>query len=535
MNMDRIVEGRRTAYASCAARYSASATQDSIYGDDCSCQNNARATAYWWAQDVMARYPINGETCDCQCVTEEFACGVIKLMDPACVECACGDRPATCDIAQSLTTYQTADAADQPFLPSVLGETSLIISNVTGVVNGFSQNVGNIATSDGNNGWTYSTPPSGSIIYAAANGLYYVAFPGGAGPLYPIINGSLSGTSLALISSAPSVHAVAGRQIVIEYSADGVTWFGAYVGLESIFAGSYSVTVSGTPTLVRARYIYGELDCESEVVSGSVPPPANNRSFHFDVNPGDGQIYGRLAKQSQLFTQVSDFYVTPDWTWSMWVRVSQYGQLNTDLCFFYTAPANNRGTMLMGSFGYGPTTILFDLFGDVVYCDAPEAFDGNWHHIAVTKVGPANDFAGLMNMYVNGVQKTVMYAGFLGGPPYGTTAPPLSQPPGGSRGIIYPSALANLVNLPQSDYIRMAEIYMCNSQRSQSEIQNIIMPGLVDTNGNDATWGRTLYLKPIDSDVVGTNGVAAQNFNPFAPGQTERYTFTGRFSTDSPL
>lgn len=272
MNMNRIVEGRRTAYASCAARYSAAATQDSIYGDDCSCQNNARATAYWWAQDVMARYPINGEDCGCQCVTEEFACEVIKMMDPSCVECACGDRPATCDIPRNYTVYQIADAAQQTVLPNVVNRTTLIGSNVTAISNDWSNHLGDIAIDNGAGVFTYTSPAAGNIVYAGANSSYYIVYANGAGPIYPIINGSLSGSSLILFSEYPQVNQVAGRQIVVEYSEDGVTWTGAYVGPESVFATSYTVTVSGTPAFVRSRYIYGELDCESPVIQGAVPP-----------------------------------------------------------------------------------------------------------------------------------------------------------------------------------------------------------------------------------------------------------------------
>lgn len=80
--------------------------------------------------------------------------------------------------------------------------------------------------------------------------------------------------------------------------------------------------------------------------------------------------------------------------------------------------------------------------------------------------------------------------------------------------------------------MRLAEIYSCNTALSQSDIQNILMTGTVD--GNDATWGRTTYLKPIDSDAVGPDQVSAQNANPLTL-QSDYFDFTGRFATDSPI
>lgn len=284
MDFARIVQGRRTAYATCASRFSAAATQDAIYGDGkCAEVNNARATAYWWAQDVMVRTAVGRENCECQCVTQEFACEVISLMDPACVECACGDRPATCAITQNYTVYQAADADQQTVLPNVAGRTTLILSNNNGSFNEWAQHVGEIATNDGAGNFTYTVPSSGQIILDDSGNDYYIAFSGGVGPLYPVINGSLVGTTLTLISEAPQVNAIAGREIVIAVSEDGVTWTGIYNGLESALEDPLVVTVTGQPTEVRSFYIYGELECQSVPNDGTITvdgnPPATARSY----------------------------------------------------------------------------------------------------------------------------------------------------------------------------------------------------------------------------------------------------------------
>lgn len=523
MNMNRIVEGRRTAYASCAARYSAAATQDSIYGDDCSCQNNARATAYWWAQDVMARYPINGEDCGCQCVTEEFACEVIKMMDPSCVECACGDRPATCDITQDYTVYQSADAADQSILPNVAGRTTLIISNVAGAVNGWSQNVGKIATNDGAGNFTYLNPASGSIVYSALTNEYYITYTGGAGPLYPVINGSLVGTTLTLLSSSPQVHAVAGRQIAIEYSDDGITWTGGFVGLESAFAGNYSITVTGDPIMIRARYIYGELDCKSQDVNGVIPPPVSlKRSFEFPFD--SGVQYGTLQKSGTPF-MCTDWYLDGPWTFAFYVKMSSgpqsigvrpvFGQFKADFNYPLEIYLNlvPNSIIVIGSNGLGATFF------------APSLPDNQWIHIAfVNTTGPL-DTTGL-SVYVNGVQAITAAPSSVISPSPGTQPPPI-----GVRGLSFNAGSA-ITQSSYPDYVRMAEVYSCNTARSQSDIQNILMTGTVDAN--DSTWGRTMYLKPIDSDVTGIDGVSAQNFNSLL-NQSDSYLFTGLFSTDSPI
>lgn len=316
MDFARIVQGRRTAYATCAARFSAAATQDAIYGDGkCAEVNNARATAYWWAQDVMARTAVGRENCECQCVTQEFACEVISLMDPACVECACGDRPATCAITQNYTVYQAADADQQTVLPNVAGRTTLILSNSNGSFNEWAQHVGEIATDDGAGNFTYTVPSSGQIILDDSGNDYYVAFAGGAGPLYPVINGSLVGTTLTLISESPQVNAIAGREIVIAVSEDGVTWTGVYNGVESLLENPLVVTVSGQPAEVRSFYIYGELECQSSPNDGEITvdgnPPATARSYQLPI--------GSEIQGSDVFLPFVPWY-EPRWRASFWIK-----------------------------------------------------------------------------------------------------------------------------------------------------------------------------------------------------------------------
>jgi hypothetical protein len=87
--------------------------------------------------------------------------------------------------------------------------------------------------------------------------------------------------------------------------------------------------------------------------------------------------------------------------------------------------------------------------------------------------------------------------------------------------------------LPPGDYasaIRLAEIYMCNTARPQSDIQNILMTGQVMTA--DGSWDRTMYVVPTSADQVGVaGGISANN--------SANNTFTGSLGVtivnDSPL
>lgn len=522
MDFARIVQGRRTAYATCAARFSAAATQDAIYGDaKCAEVNNARATAYWWAQDVMARTAIGRESCECQCVTQEFACEVISLMDPACVECACGDRPATCAITQNYTVYQAADADQQTVLPNIAGRTTLILSNNNGSFNEWAQHVGEIATDDGAGNFTYTVPSSGQIILDDSGNDYYIAFSGGVGPLYPVINGSLVGTNLALISESPQVNVIAGREIVIAVSEDGVTWTGVYNGSESAFAGSFVATVSGSPTLVRSIYIYGELECQSSPVDGEIPPPATfRRSFEFLYNVNTQEQFGGLVDSGGIMC--TDWYLDAQWTFAFYIKLSAGV---TDATLMNAEFRGDLAYPVEVYYGiYTPNAITVfgvPLLGATFPIGALNT--NTWTHLAFVKSGSPGDFSSLV-LYVNGVA-------VLPTTPQGPSFPPgTSPPPIGPRGYTINGGNAAFTNYP--DYIRWAEIYSCNTALSQSDIQNILMTGTVD--GNDGAWGRTTYLKPIDSDAIGTDAVNAQNYN-WISGQSDWYTFTGTYATDSPV
>ena len=277
---DRIIIGRRTAYACCAAQFDADATEARLYPNPhCKCDWKKKqnlAYAYAWAARIMRETPLSTET-DCvgKCVSHEFACKVIQKFDPKCVKCGCGDSPTTCDITPDVTVYQAADADQQTVIPNVAGQQTLIISNANGVSNGWSSHVGQIATNDGSGAFTYTTPVSGTVVYAALTNNYFVAYTGGAGPYFPIVDGSLTGFTLTLLSRNPAIALLYSREVLVETSPDNITWTARYSGPESVLAYGYVVpgNVTDSPLYARVTYFYGsELDCQAGPFTGTIPP-----------------------------------------------------------------------------------------------------------------------------------------------------------------------------------------------------------------------------------------------------------------------
>jgi hypothetical protein len=274
------VEAQAFGYARCASDSTLEAWNAEIYGDcKCAREHDMRAMFYWWGVDVMSRTPQEDSDCNCgKCVTDEFACEVIRLLNPGCIVCGCGspeDRPISCDIVQDVTVFQAADADQELVLPNVAGRTTLIASNQTPVANNWSLHVGEIATDDGTGSFTYYAPNLGDVILDGGTGDYYVAYTGGVGPLYPEIDGTLVFFVLTLFSRWPGVTAQYSRDVVVEISADGITWVGVYSGPETALLTGYVVPtpVTTSPIFTRSTYYYEEDNaCSADPVEGSIPP-----------------------------------------------------------------------------------------------------------------------------------------------------------------------------------------------------------------------------------------------------------------------
>jgi len=275
--IEETLDAQAFGYAVCAVQSNALAIDDSIYGE-CGCEHDCRAMYYQWGVELMNR--TQATDCDCagRCVDPEFACKVIKLLNPGCVECGCGspdDVPESCEVSADITVYQAADASQQAILPNVAGRTTLIVSDTTNAGNGWASHVGEIATNDGTGVFTYSVPPPGSIILSSTDQVLWVAFAGGAGWYYPSIQGSVVSGNLTLISVAPQVTLLYARTIIVELTTDGTNWTPFYSGPETIMASGYTAPFSPDPIQARTTYFYGsELQCTSDPVLGSIPPDA---------------------------------------------------------------------------------------------------------------------------------------------------------------------------------------------------------------------------------------------------------------------
>ncbi len=277
-----VIEAQQFGFSVCAGESTVDATQNDIFGEkDCYCDNQARAMFYWWAVDVLARTPIEGDDDECcpKCVTDEFACEVIRTMSPGCITCGCGnpdDVPESCDIVPDITVFQALDADNEPTLPQFQVHTTLIISDLTDAGNEWADHVGDIATGSGPGTFTYYTPPVGTIVFDSATATNYITYAGGAGPYYPIIDGNQVSTTLTLVSRSPSITASMTRTVVVEVSEDDVTWLPVYSGPEAPLATAtvtYTLAFGYSPIYTRTTYFWGEyLGCSYRFSEGTIPP-----------------------------------------------------------------------------------------------------------------------------------------------------------------------------------------------------------------------------------------------------------------------
>jgi hypothetical protein len=274
-----IVEAQSFGYSVCATESTDLAIDSEIHGQPhCACEHDCRGTFYWWGVDLLSRTPSEGCDCDDKCVDTDLACEAIGLLNPGCIVCGCGspdDVPVSCDIVQDRTVYQALDADQQTVVPNVAGRTTLIISDLADAGNEWADNVGNIATDDGAGTFTYYIPPDATIVLSSANSTYYVTYPGGAGPLYPPIDGTQNFTTLILISRFPAITLMYGRTVVVEISEDGVAWTPIYSGPETPLAYGVTLTLADgyLPVQSRTTYYYGEEDtCTFQYADGTIPP-----------------------------------------------------------------------------------------------------------------------------------------------------------------------------------------------------------------------------------------------------------------------
>ena len=491
-----IVDAQAFGYSRCAVASTMCAIEAEIYGEKGCGGDSCRAMFYWWGVDVLSRTLTQGCDCTDKCVTDEFACSVIRLLNPGCIECGCGsadDIPTNCDITPDRTVYQAVDAANQNTIPHVAGRQTLIVSDTTGAANDWASHVGDVATDDGAGNYTYWTPTAGLVIHSGANNTDYLTYAGGAGPMFPVVNGSLAGVTLTLTTTEPPIASAYNRSVLIEVSADGVTWTPVYVGAENTLVSGAAVTISGSPSLVRTTYYYGEDDdCSASPVLGVIASGAASRSFEFSpTNPGgclslyNWELNGGVAV-APLLSDMTAF------TFAMWMKFTgtqDPGGEIVQICLFAETPDKiPLDIFIYFSTGFG--SLIYSVHPGWTSAIPPANVDvladGNWHHFAYTY-----ELGAPQKIYIDGVLADTMSNG-------------LALEAGALAGNRIPNVyMANNLTM------RYCEVYLCQSARSQADIANIIMAQ--DIIGNDAGWGRYFYMRPNDTDTGGQSTIDPNN------------------------
>lgn len=494
LNSD-LITSRRSAYLCCAAEAGVAAVRASIVGD-AKCYDNYMRMAAWytWGASVMARYHIesDGEPC-CQdkpqCVTEEFALQTIAKIDAldGCIRCGCDgpdDRPIDCSITPDYTVLSVVDAGFQP--SALAGMPYLIVGNLNGWAGTWASHLSDIVTDT-----TFITPQVGEITLDMSNSLgsYWVMTSIGQGQFFPRFDGTLNGTQLTLLSLYQNVNDLLQRDVLVEVSTDATNWTPIYVGNEADAQGIYD-NIDPLTLYTRVTYLYGEEDyCQSEALIGHIPPQSPERlSVQIGYDGAVGQ-QGQLTTGSALPTNITDLWAVPKFTLAFYTRITA----GAGFPFFaYVRNPSNANVMDIYSDG---TSLTLSGPG-VTVAGAMSLLDDTWHHVAIVRdvdIADVRDWSTGVTMYLDGVPVIM-------GTQTGTFVGSMAAQHFINFGT--PGAAS-----PLSGYIRMCEIYLCNTARSQADIQNFLMTGTAF--GNDALWDRTLYIVPVPSDTdtnYATNG-----------------------------
>lgn len=509
---DNAILSRRINYHCCVADKLNSFLNDKKWGER-ACHEDAIYLMKWmqWAASIMDRSPISTET---GCVDPVITCKVMQWADAICSKCACCPpfyEQDPCVLTPFMQVMSAEDANQQDALLPNMGKQYLIVSNVDPVSNDWSTRIGDVATTNGST-WQYITPPSGALVGTISSANLWITYPGGVGPQYPDIDGEIGGSTITLTSSSPGVSAVGGRSVVVQVSIDGSSWDTVYVGSETALINPVVVPLATVnPTLIRSFYYNNQ--CSYGPFPGTINT-AEGRSFEFLTDDFGGQE-GALGPGVISVTpnSVPDLYQIPEWT------IAAYVKCTNPLGFYYflyaiTTSIQNRTNVYLTS---APNSVIFECPSGNMLTWNVDVTDGNWHHIAFVKTGAVNQLGGTnMSLYVDGVFVDQAYLV----PSAGGNDLPFNKL------YIYYGILSAGIP-PYSGAMRMAEIYMCASARSQADIQNFLVTGAVD--GNDGSWNRSMYIKPSPSDVAGINTVQLNN------PTNDTYSYNGLFAADGPL
>jgi hypothetical protein len=515
---DAQLNSRQTAYACCGAERAEDALQALVFGDkrefDCK-----MLSAFWykWAAGVM-RDTIRDTPSPCQCITHDFACQVINLFDPACVECRCGEQWPSCTLEADYTVESAVDASFQPQADPA--KFYLIVTDLISWGGTWASNVNDIVT-----GTTFSLAPDDSLIYAASQQTWWVMIAGAPHEYFPRVQGTLVSTTLTVVSQDPTTNATEGRDVLIQISSDGITWNttldGAYMGPESVLASSFDMTVPDDTAFVRITYYRdNEVElCQYGPFLGNIPAQLP-QSIHFDSSA----YMDDVAAAPYPF----NFLDEDTWTMAFWFRsdtVNVYPfiggshnplyvinnnapQWELELSSLVEAPDYPNPPFFNG-FAVRMDDIIgggnFDVTYTYDYLDG-NLYNGQWHHVAIVKTTFNADVPPVM--YLDGVNVNMV----------------VHVPAVGARTTDFsPATDFHLGDQSGLDVgFKTVDFYVCSHPCTQQEVQTILMPRLIA--GNDTTWGRVSWQQPAATDAIGVapyisgNQAGAPDLTPHSGG-----------------
>jgi len=523
MNTNLIV-GRRQAYALCSAEALSASREDLKYGDlKCAAKNQSLALFYWWAQDVMARTPIEGDGCtDCMCVSDELACEVIQLMDPGCVVCGCGDpsdRPINCDVQAPYAVAAAVDASFQDL--AQLGQSYLIVSDLDSSGNEWASHLGEIVYNS-----AYTVPAEGEPIYNVLNLDYWVVVGGSAYPYFPRVDAVRDGFDIDLTSRAPQVNAFFDRTIVIRVSADATNWIGVYVGSEQDIPASVTVTIDDA-LYVDVTYLTQDDYCRYGPFYGTVEAaqaPFATKSILFNavsvpflntVLPGKLDI---LPWDEPKWFISNNIKIAGVQEAGLYCPITLGANVANGSTPYTGANFNMDGIIYLGNFELALNVTISGSGGPVfnttiVFPGAKAAMTtGTWRYVSVKRdsadagvmAGP--DFTMTLS---DGTTAILEISGVVAS----SSAPSYTTPVGLSYDTTAASnqTIGDFIALTSEDYT-LNNIYIAKYAPSPAEIAAVSYPALY--SGNDSTWNRVLWIRAEPPDSISASPWVNGNVTP---------------------
>lgn len=499
---------------------------EDIFGNiKCANEQYRLGLRYDWLFKYLCRTPTSTESAARRCITHDQAYAQIVRGSPLCVQCGCGEEYPNCDVTPNFTAYNVVDASFQP--AALPGQTYLIRSNFLMWGGTWASHVGELVTDT-----TFQVILPGQITLNASNGRYWVQTSVGQAPYFPPVSGTLSGTTLTLVSYYPTENDEGGKDVLIEVSSDSITWVGVYIGPEGTIPAT--VTVASDTAFVRATY-YTEnqqLVCPHTAVTGNIPAQIP-QSVYFDP----GAYMKDVADVPFNFcfpdepTWTLAFYYRADdaQTWPFlleghnplfipgvpqgmdafgtWLLVTE---AILDAPNYPDPPISTYYSLRMGGDNNNPFNLInaFQIPNNTNF-----PFDGQWHHFAFVKSNP--DSSVPIRIYVDGINMNAFI--------YGTYVPRVAQD-------FTPALAFGLGDGSGSAGFKTVDTYVCRRPYTQAEVQSILMTRTIASS--IAIDDPQMWVQPGAADAIGVSPYISSNVSG-VPALTP-FTGTITFSTDVP-